>query len=259
MRLVCPECGAAIDAEQINIQQLAALCIACGAVFGFSAPAGESAKAKRRKFAQPNGLTLRDGDRLQLSFRTNFRLDKDEGFVNNAVMTAVFGFVALLMVVIGAEEGIPFFLLLVFVILALASAYGLALIAWNRSLVTLDDEALSVARVPLPGFNQEQRFPLDDIISFEAEETAASKSEGYDTPRYHVWVRQAGDRRKRVLADLTEAYACFVAGQLNARLRIDAPETASRLSVADTDTSATATSQSDAHDNERSLEDRAGG
>src|SRR3970040_208257 len=90
MQLTCPNCGAQIPSENIHIQQMTAVCPACSTVFRFEPP---QAKIKRRKVTQPANLTVRESDQqLSLSFRTNFRLDKNETFLTTGIMSLIFTF-----------------------------------------------------------------------------------------------------------------------------------------------------------------------
>ena len=212
MQLTCPECESGIAAEDINIQRLMALCHNCDSIFSFG---NKPTKAKRRHYEQPKHLRMTNGKQLRMAFRTNFRLDKDENFQAGSAMSIVFSFITLVMLAIGAAEGIPFFLPLIFAALALVALYSVAVMAWNRTVVKMDEARLHIARLPLPSFGKSIALPLDDIVSFACEETKASHDEGFDTPRFHVYANLSSGRRRVVLADLVEDYGFFVTGRLS--------------------------------------------
>ncbi|MCY4021099.1 MAG: hypothetical protein OXG39_16940 [Chloroflexi bacterium] len=227
MQLHCPRCNHPIEAEQINIQKLVALCAQCSGVFDISHP---RAKAKRRKVRRPPHLRQYSQDPLHLGFRTNFRLDKSESFQSSAILSGVFSLVTLLMTGLFLEGEVPIFLPLMFVIMAIAAIYALATNAYNQTHIRIEDEAIHVSRAPLPSLTRARRIDLDGVESFAVEETAASQREGYDTPRYHVWAHDADGGRRLVNGDLPEEYASYIASQLNQRLIPDEAANAARLS-----------------------------
>ncbi len=231
MQLACPDCNTPVSAQNINIQEMLALCSACASVFDI---APQRRKLKRRKVRQPKHLRLReDGQSLRLAFRTNFRLEKNENFTGSAVCSAVFTLVGLLMTSLYLEGEVPLMLPVVFTLLSLGALYTLATIAYNTTEIVMNAQRLRVARLPLPSLSRPRTLDLTDIESISAEETAASQQAGYDTPRYHVWAQRFGGERKLIVGDLTEEYALFIAAQLDEYLpRADSADV-SRLSQLD--------------------------
>jgi ssDNA-binding Zn-finger/Zn-ribbon topoisomerase 1 len=65
MQMTCPNCGETVSAENINIQQMGAVCPYCDSVFRFELP-GE--KAKRRKI-KPREIRVFDSDLCLLNER----------------------------------------------------------------------------------------------------------------------------------------------------------------------------------------------
>ena len=226
MQLHCPQCDQPVNAEHINIQQMVALCEHCSSVFDINR---QPAKTKRRKIKRPQQLRILATDPLHLAFRTNFRLDKSENFTTSAILSGVFSLVALLMAGLYIEGEVPIFLPLMFMVMASAALYSLATIAYNKTHIQLDSESIYVSRRPLPSLTQARQLELHDVDAYSAEETAASRREGYDTPRYHVWVHYAHGGRKLVSGDLTEDYANYVASQLHLQLHQDDAGSAARL------------------------------
>jgi DNA-directed RNA polymerase subunit M/transcription elongation factor TFIIS len=72
MELKCPNCGEVIPAENINIQEMVALCGECHHVFEFTRSA-IARKAKRHIPPQPERVQVHvDDDYLELSYRRVF-------------------------------------------------------------------------------------------------------------------------------------------------------------------------------------------
>ena len=225
MQVNCPNCGEKVPAENINIQKMTAVCPACDTVFSFDLPED---KAKRRKVKQPANLSLRDDhEALQIAFRTNFRLERNEAFLTSAV--GAFSMTLVSLVMLGLPR-MPFVLPLVFMLLALAFFYGLALIVVNQTHIEMDEDTIKVTRKPIPNpFNQGYEVPLAGVEAIKYEETALSKKEAYDTPRYQVWAQTEDGSRRIIVNDVTEDYAVFITQRLEERLETDAELDISRL------------------------------
>jgi len=228
MEVICPNCGEKVTAENINIHKMTAVCPACDTVFPFELPQAKAeAKAKRRKVKQPARVMLRDAETLRLEFRTNFRLDRNEAFLSSAVGGVAMTLFALLL--IGGEDA-PLILPLVFLLIASAFFYRLALIAVNKTQIEMDEDLIRVARNPIPNpLNQGVEVSLAGVTAIRYEETAASKKEAYDTPRYRVWAETEDGSRRTIVNDVTEEYAVFIAQRLEERLYEDADRDVSRL------------------------------
>jgi hypothetical protein len=228
MKLTCPECGASVPAENINIQKMTAVCPACGAVFQFEPP---QAKSKRRKVHQPSALELRDTDEtLEMAFRTNFRLSQDGAFIGSALMSGMFGFMTLMM----ANQEVASEMLILPLGFGLATVfllYWLATIVYNKTYIEMDADTIRVSRKPIATLDQKTEISLHGISAIRYEETAASKKEGYDLPRYNVWAETPDGNRRIIVKDVIEDYAAFIAQRLNERLAEDAEDTEMDLDV----------------------------
>lgn len=172
MQLTCPQCNQPVSAADINIQQLVAICTGCDNIFSFSS---DFLKSKRRKARQPEYLGLREADDLRISFRSNFRLDKNENFISSSIMTIVFTSIALLMFGLREEENTPVVLPIAFALTAAFAAYWLALIAYNKTHIVMDSSKIQVSRGPLPSYGQEREIELNNVVSIFSEETTRPK------------------------------------------------------------------------------------
>jgi hypothetical protein len=234
MQLTCPHCGAEITAENINIQRMAAVCSNCHTVFGFDP---SEARVKRRKVKQPQPITSdENGDHLELAFRTNFRLEKNQSFLISAMFSVLFTFVTLLVLFSDKFVANPVSTLvhLGFGLATLCFYYWLALVAYNKTHIEVSDEAIKVSRKPLPNFlNPANTINLAGVDRIRYEETPTSKKEGYDTPRYNVWADVVDGNRRLVVGDVIEDYAVFISQRLNEYLDLEPTPDASRLQDAE--------------------------
>jgi len=226
MQLTCPECGEAIMSENINAQEMFAVCSVCNTVFPFDLP---ETKAKRRKVKKPRQLMLRDAQTLHMAFRTNFRLDRDEAFISSGVMSLVFTLVTLVFTneyLIGDRS---LLMPLIFGALVFVFYYVLALLLYNKTHIDMDADSIQVSRQPLPTLNRTQNINLSGVVAIHCEETPISIKEGYDTPRYRVWAELAGGSCKTIVTDVIDDYGFFIAQRLQERLHHDTHLDVSRL------------------------------
>ncbi len=217
MQVTCPNCGEKVTAENINIQKMMAVCPACDTVFPFDVP--EVQKAKRRKVKPPAKLMLNDEDTLHMAFYTNFRLDKDGNFISSLMLSGGMGLIAVLLISTGSA---PLLVTLVFALITLVSIYRAALTVVNKTHIEMDEDSIKVTRKPLPNpLNQGYEVSLSNVTAIKYEETALSKKEAYDTPRYQVWAETAEGNRRTIVNDVIEDYAVFIAQHLQERLQMD--------------------------------------
>ena len=216
MQLICPACGEGVKAENVNVQQMVAVCSACDQVFQFSL---DDPKPKRRKVKQPPQLDFDEADDLHLSFRTNFRLDKSEAFLSSLLGSVFLTFTTFILMSEEFTSKLPLIIPLGFGIVTLFFYYWMALTVYNKTHIVMDDESIRVSRQPLPSlFNQTRTVNLAGVRSIYSEETAISQKEAYDTPRFHVWAEMEDGSRRLIVTDMIEDYTVFIAQKLNERL-----------------------------------------
>jgi hypothetical protein len=224
MQVNCPNCGEKVTAENINIHKMTAICGACDTVFPFELP---ERKVKRRKVKQPAKLTLREGETLHMEFWTNFRLDRSEAFLSSAIGGISMAVLGLLLFL---SKSAPFILPIICLLIAAVLFYWLALIVVNKTHIEMDEDVIRVARKPIRNlFDQGYEVPLAGVEAIKYEETAISKKEAYDTPRYRVWAEMADGLRRTIVDGVTEEYAVFITQCLEERLHIDDDQDISRL------------------------------
>jgi hypothetical protein len=223
MQVNCPNCGEKLTAANINVQKMTAVCGACDTVFTFEPP---EVKAKRRKVKQPTRLTLRDADTLQMEFRTNFRLDRNEVFLISTLGGTVMGALSALLL----SEDAPIILTMMFVLTAAALFYAAALSAFNKTHIEMDEDVIRVTRTPIPNpLNLGDEVSLASVTAIKYAETEISKTARYDTPRYRVWAQTDDGTQRTIVNDVIEEYAVFIAQHLQERLQMNGDVDVSRL------------------------------
>jgi len=228
MQIICPHCGQPVASNNINIQQMAAVCPACDSVFQFEVA---ESKIKRRKVKQPQQIMSSETDEhLNITFRTNFRLAQNDAFLATAGFSAIFTFITLIFANILRSKPEAALVLLGFGLLTIFLYYCLALIAYNKTYIEVSDENIKVSRKPLPNLLSEPNtIELASVAVIRYEETAVSKKEAYDLPRYNVLAEKVDGNRQVIVSDVVEDYAVFISQRLNEFLDREAAPDASRL------------------------------
>ncbi len=223
MKLNCPNCTKAITSNHINIQQMVAVCPSCDTLFPFDPPI---AKSKRRKIKQPKNLTLReDEDNLHMNFRTNFRLNENEDFIGISIVSVTFTFIMLLTAYGSRANDVPFLIPFGFALATMFASYLLGLMVYNKTHIDVKNEQIIVSRQPIPNpLTQPTKVNLSGVRAVQFEETAISKREGYDLPRFRVWADMEDGGQKTIIGDVPDDYALFISQRLNEYLAQDSPE-----------------------------------
>jgi DNA-directed RNA polymerase subunit M/transcription elongation factor TFIIS len=151
MELKCPNCGEFIPAENINIQEMVALCSECQHVFAFTRRA-IARKTKRRIPPQPERVHAHvDDGGLELSYRLVFGSGSKFGLVM-ATLAVVVSTILLVNASISHE---PTSLLFFLALIALVFSYVAAVGVTTTTTITVDTQRLEVSSGPLP-------FPIKD-------------------------------------------------------------------------------------------------
>jgi len=153
MHLTCPDCGAAIPADDINIDQGIAKCRACNAVINVAEEvhAGGSVPSilRRPRVPQPPRITVEDlGDGLRLTRRW---------FSGTAVALTFFcvfwdGFLVVWYSIAFGAGG-PWFMVvfpLLHVVVGIGLTYFTLALYLNRSVLEVRDGRLTIRHGPLP-------------------------------------------------------------------------------------------------------------
>jgi hypothetical protein len=216
MELKCPNCGEFIPVENINIQEMVALCGKCQHVFAFTRST-IARKAKRRIPPQPKRVhVLVDDDGLELSFRFVFGSGAKFGLVMATFATVV----STLLLVNAFLSHEPTSLLFFFALIALVFSYVATVGVTTTTTITADTQHLEVSSGPLP-------FPIkDDKTLSTADITRVSFEETYESnsplpPSYNVYAELLDGARISVVTSLPRAHAQYIAATLDDYLHQD--------------------------------------
>lgn len=214
MALQCPNCGAAIPAENINIQKTLALCSQCDLVFDFTDMV-VARKAKPRK--PPERLHIDEDDyRLELSYQRVFGPGPKFGLV---MATFASFFLPLALIAIYSKGG-PFPLLGVVSFLTCVFWYILAVFLTTTTRVTVDHETLEVRSGPLPfPLSDNKTVSLLDIKRVFCEDTLETWPGPSGMPAHHVSADLYDGDRITLLTSLPRNYAVYIAAALDAYIQ----------------------------------------
>lgn len=224
MRAVfCPNCDEKVPAEQVNIQQMAAVCPNCDAVFSFDVTDTQTntqTKVKRRKVKKPYDMLLRDDYDLEMAFRTNWRLDRSAEMSNAVSILFITVFITFaLLPITSTEATFPFIFPLMSITASGLAIYRLFLLLYNRTHIHMDDQQLTVTRKPIANpLHNPTTINLNGVVAIHCEETDISIERQYDTPRYRVWAEYADGHEKTIVVDVVDDYGFFIAQRLRERL-----------------------------------------
>jgi hypothetical protein len=217
MALNCPNCGAEIPAENINIQKMAALCSTCNHVFAFSADSGTGPKYKRRKLKKPRRLTLEgEGDRLEMSYTRVFDQNAYGALAGLGFAALLFTF-AFFAVAFSPDAPSPV-LILPGAIMAVVW-YLLLVLLTTVTGITADRQSVAIKTGPLPFPNAEDKsLDVDEISRVYCEETAGSQKNQSGNRYYRVSAELIDGTQVTLLKSLPQEYAFYIAQTLEAHL-----------------------------------------
>lgn len=215
MALNCPNCGAAIPTENINIQEMVALCDQCGNVFNFKGQV-QARKAKPRTVPRPKKLRLQEqDDRLEISHRRVYSPSDQAGCVGAGSIFA--GLPTLIYFVGLLDSGLSTALLIIIGVI-IAALWGVLI--WLLLMTTriiADEETLSV-RSRQFSFYRNNVLNWQEIVRVLCEETGESQQSSSPDKYYHLSVEMTDGRQIPIQRALPENYAFYITQVLNDRL-----------------------------------------
>jgi hypothetical protein len=210
MQLTCQHCGAPIPAENINIQELVALCNECYHVFGFSKSA-VARQAKHRKLKPPKRVRVYEDDkRLELSYWLVFGPGSKFGIVASLIAIVAYG-----AMFIGAWNGNSSALpLLLLGLLVALFAYLEAVFLTTTTGISLDMDEMAVSSGPLPfPIKDDKTLSIHDIVRVFFERTTESWPPF--VPTHNVYAELQDAERLPVVTSLPREYARYIAYTLD--------------------------------------------
>ena len=217
MRLVCPDCAEPIAADNINVNEMIAVCGNCHTVFRFDVP---HEKIKRRKTQQPERLNIREEDGVLDMWFTRV-LGKEDMIARNGVGIASSFFTMLLLLTFSGylEGDVPLLVPIILGFLVLAGYYTFALIMFDKTRIRADEHQISLHYEPLPNpFDEAVRVDFADVESIICEETDESQKAGSLKRYYHVGAELVDGNRVLIVKDKPEQYAKYIAQRLEEKL-----------------------------------------
>jgi lysine biosynthesis protein LysW len=214
MKVTCPECGAEIAAENINVQQLVAVCGTCNTVFRFDVT---DPKRKRRKVKQPARVEMIEApDRLMLRYQRVFNEEERGLDIGGYFMVLIMTGVMIAAIVYHA----PVFISVFLAFLAVFSWYAEAAMLFNRTTISLGDDRLAVDYGPLPWMTGAGKNALDlhDVTEVTYEQTDQSRETASANRYYHVRARLRDGDTVTLLKGMPQEYAFYIAQELNAMI-----------------------------------------
>lgn len=213
-RLNCPVCTTLIPPENINIQEMMALCPKCGAVFNVrdnsvSTPSREDVapveKMKRRKSKQPHYITHRETtDGLLMEMPTLFtQRERRNSFILGFIFLA--GYVLSLAALGTGAEILWWALLLGIILLPLIGLFFSSLVA--KQYVEIDAEHLKhFIRWPIP---HNRIIDVADIVGVSIEEATVTRESTLKS-RYIIYADRYDGRQELFMSGLLEAPAFYI-------------------------------------------------
>lgn len=209
MQIKCRNCDEMIPAENINIQEMLALCPACSHVFPLDKGVF-ARKAKAHKVKRPEGIQVEESsEQLTIAYR---RLYGPGTRMVWAIVTLLALFYTAIM--IGARaDGAPRGAVLFIGALAVVCWYLFAVFATTKMTITLDDHDLAVTRGPLPvPFRENNVLDVADINRITIQQGNESRfpatfvaAEFHDGTRTNV-VRSLPHEAARYVAHVLDNY-----------------------------------------------------
>jgi hypothetical protein len=206
MELKCRNCGALIPAENINIQELLAVCSRCNHVFEFNRSA-VARKPKPHKLKPPARLRVyEDDDRLELSYRLVLGPGPRFGLIMSTI-----GAVALPLIIIGAaRDGAPALILLFFGLLAFVMWYLIAAFLTTTTRISADENQLEIQSGPLPfPASDDKSLRIHDVKRVFFEQTLEAWPPGM--PTHHVYAELQDGSRVTLVTSLPYDHAHYIA------------------------------------------------
>lgn len=228
MRLACPDCGEPIEADNINVNEMIAVCGSCHTVFRFNVP---DEKAKRRKTRQPDRLNVREEDGILNMWFTRV-LGKEDIIARNGVGFAASFLTMMTFLTTGGffEGDTPILIPIILGTLMMGAYYVLALIMLDETRIIADEHQISLHYKPLPNpFDEAVQVDFSDIETIICEETEESQKAGSLKRYYYVGAELVDGNHVLIVKDKPEQYAKYIAQRLEEKLYERSADVALRL------------------------------
>lgn len=209
MQIKCPQCGALIPAENINIQEMLAKCSECHHVFAFNRSA-IARKSAPRKLKPPKRMFLQERDAgLELSYSRVFGPAQKFG----GIMSLFFLVVYSVIFIGGSRGGAPPLFLLVVGLAILLFIYLEAVVLSTITRFYVDDDELTISRGPLPfPFREDKTLDVRDIVRIFQNRAIET---GFFYPTHNLYAELRDGERVLLVPSLPREYARYIASILD--------------------------------------------
>lgn len=228
MQIYCRQCGAEIQAEDINLDKMIAKCDKCNAVFSFADMyEGQQGKPKTAsKFDEislPKNIIIQNDETSLVIERQWF--DGSTIFVTvfaifwNGILWAYF-----IPRIVGAANPMPLLMFLFFIVggvgFGILSGYG-ALAGWlNTTTIRVDNHTLDIKHSPIPVLNGNKQIRATDIEQLYTKERV-SHSQGATFVRHELHIIMYDGRQQALLRNLESEQALFIEQEIESFLKIE--------------------------------------
>jgi hypothetical protein len=219
MQLSCPECGAGILADDVNLENLVAKCASCHEVFGFDDRIERPEPASKPTVSMPRGINVREGAGGLIITRRWFTWA-----VTFLLVFCVFwdGFLVV-WYGIAFSQNAPL-IMIIFPVLHVAVGVG---VTWftlacliNRTVIRAGYDRLTVRHGPVP-WPGRRTLRAHDLSQLYCEQRERRDRDGDVRRRYHLnAITLEGDRIKLLAVDDLDQ-ARFIEQQIERFLGIE--------------------------------------
>ena len=216
MTLQCPNCNKEIAVENINIQEMVAMCKDCNHVFNFKGSV-PSRKAKRRQLPLPNRVQVEETDgQLSIAYQRVYSGGALFGLIMSTIVSIL---LPLAFITILTEknnvEVVPMMMIGASV---LWSWYALAMFLTTKTQITVNEDALVVKTGPLPFFIKDDKvIQMDTITRLYREEVTDP------FPSNNVRAELDDGDKLKVVTSLPSEHAMYIARTIDDYLQSSTP------------------------------------
>jgi len=230
-QLHCPNCNTIIPPQNINVQEMVAVCPECGAAFNFSDYVKTvQQKTKRRKSKKPDHINqIQENDEVVLD------MPLVQSLSYRLAMCVVPLFMSILYVVIMIDSFATNDIEAVAVVstVFLPIILGFLSSLFMRQAISINSEELKhEVRLGVPIYRRSRA--IDEITDVSIEETTVTR-ESVASARYNLYMDTYDGRQDMFMQNLTEDTATYTQQVLSNYLHEDDVDSVNRLELQDDD------------------------
>lgn len=201
IKLECPNCGASIRSEDINIDQLIAKCSQCHTLFGFDTML-KQVKRTRPEVPLPPGIEAMSY-LSELNLEISWRKTTNAGFF--IFFTIFWNAILIPFIVVALTQGEWVILLFISIhlLVGLSLLYYTLTILLNVTYITVNRRELIIEHKPLQmPFYPNRRLPVSDLDQLFIDKYVESRTNNSPNFAYAVRALSKGDKRIRIVKGL---------------------------------------------------------